>query len=86
MRTTLKKFQVHDNWGTLQQELLNWHRITTTFTEKTGDLLINAQDCRPNPKQRQLAEHLGLSCDKRQKQSRIPREDQAANRPLSKAA
>ena len=86
MRTTLKKFQVHDNWGTLQQELLNWHRITTTFTEKTGDVLINAQDCRPNPKQRQLAEHLGLSCDQRRKQTRIPREDQASNRPLSKAA
>ena len=86
MRTKFKKHKVHDNWGTLQKELLNWHRITTTFTEKTGDLLINAQDCRPNPKQRQLAEHLGLSCDKRQKQSRIPREDQAANRPLSKAA
>ena len=86
MRTKLKEFKVHDNWGTLQQELLNWHRITTTFTEKTGDILINRQDCRPNPKQRQLAEHLGLSCDQRQKQSRIPREDQAANRPLSKAA
>ena len=86
MRTKLKKFKVHDNWGTLQKELLNWHRIMTTFTEKTGDILINRQDCRPNPKQRQLAEHLGLSCGKRQKQTRIPREDHAANRPLSKAA
>ena len=39
MRTKLKKCtRSHDNWGTLQQELLNWHRITTTFTEKTGDL------------------------------------------------
>ena len=75
MRTKFKKHKVHDNWGTLQKELLNWHRITTTFTEKTGDVLINAQDCRPNPKQRQLAEHLGLSCDQRRKQTRIPRED-----------
>ena len=86
MRMKLKKHKAHDNWATLQLELLNWHRITTTFTEKTGDILINEQDCRPNPKQRQLAELLGLSCDKHREQTRIPREDQASNRPLSKAA
>ena len=75
MRTKLKKCKVTDNWGTLQQELLNWHRITTTFTEKTGDILINEQDCRPTAKQRKMAEHLGTSWNKRQKQTRIQRED-----------
>lgn len=73
IRTKLRKCKVNDDWGSLQTDLRNWQRVTTMVTDKAGDTLIHKQDCRPSNRQRELAQHLGVSCGRHLEQTRIPR-------------
>ena len=86
MRTKLKKHQIHDNWGTLQDELRHWHRVTTTFQDRRGHTLINRQDAKLTDKQREMARHLGVSTGRNLERTLVSPAENASDQTTRKAA